>query len=115
MYASSDTTDLLQKRVPLVPLLYDSHWITYFQDMSPFDINIKPLTARSTRGTPDNVTSPSARAVSHTILRAISTCEVVNLEIRLPLTPKRIKAVGPQKRKATAFRTKATERANADH
>ncbi|KAG2214756.1 hypothetical protein INT45_001352 [Circinella minor] len=86
-----------------------------FIDESAFDINMKPPTARSARGTPAIVTSPSARAVSHTILGAISTCGVVNMEIRVPLTPKRIKVVGAQKRKATAVKSKATGGTNAGH
>lgn len=65
-----------------------------FIDESAFDINMKPPTARSARGTPAIVTSPSARAISHTILGAISVCGVVNMEIRVPLTPKIIKVVG---------------------
>ncbi|KAI9265464.1 hypothetical protein EDC94DRAFT_647413 [Helicostylum pulchrum] len=77
-----------------------------FIDESAFDINMKPPTARSARGTPAIVTSPSARTISHTILGAISVCGVVNMEIRVPLTPKIIKVVGAQKRKATAMKAK---------
>ncbi|GAA5815982.1 hypothetical protein MFLAVUS_009501 [Mucor flavus] len=73
---------------------------------SAFDVNMKSPTARSIRGTPAIVTSPSARAISHTILGAISTCGVVNMEIRVPLTPKRIRVVGAPKRKATAAKSK---------
>jgi hypothetical protein len=43
-----------------------------FVDESAFDINMRPTKARSTKGTRAVVTTPSARAVSHTILGAIS-------------------------------------------
>lgn len=86
-----------------------------FIDESALDINMKPPTARSARGTPAIVTSPSARAISHTILGAISAQGVVNMEIRVPLTPKRIKVVGGQKRKATAVKAKTPGGTNAGH
>jgi hypothetical protein len=71
-----------------------------FVDESAFDINMRPAAARSTKGTPAVVTTPSARAVSHTILGAISAFGVVNIEIRLPNSkPKRIKVDGSRKRK----------------
>ncbi|KAI8636756.1 hypothetical protein BD408DRAFT_425606 [Parasitella parasitica] len=59
-----------------------------FIDESAFDINMKPLTARSIRGTPAIVITPSARAVSHTILGTISVIGVVNMKIRIPNTQK---------------------------
>ncbi|KAI8988912.1 hypothetical protein BDB01DRAFT_889124, partial [Pilobolus umbonatus] len=58
-------------------------------DESEFDINIKPSTARSTRSIPAIVTAPSAKAVSHTILGTICLLGVVNMEICVPLKPKR--------------------------
>ncbi|KAG0184917.1 hypothetical protein DFQ28_010231 [Apophysomyces sp. BC1034] len=71
-----------------------------FVDESAFDINMRPSTARSAKGTPAIVTTPSTHAVSHTILGAISAMGVVNIEIRLPnLKPKRIKVDGSRKRK----------------
>lgn len=51
-----------------------------FIDESAFDINIKLSIARSARGTPAVVTTPSAKAVSHTILGAICLLGVVNME-----------------------------------
>jgi hypothetical protein len=74
-----------------------------FVNESAFDINMRPATGRSTKGTPAVVTTPSARAVSHTILGAISALGVVNIEIRLPNSkPKRIKVDGARKRKQPA-------------
>ncbi|OAC99616.1 hypothetical protein MUCCIDRAFT_167033 [Mucor lusitanicus CBS 277.49] len=71
-----------------------------FVDESAFDINMRPATARSASGTPAIVTTPSTRAVSHTILGAISAMGVVNIEIRLPnMKPKKIKVDGARKRK----------------
>lgn len=71
-----------------------------FVDESRFDINMRPTTARSTKGTPAIVTTPSARAVSHTILGVISAMGVVNIKIRVPNSkPKKIKADEACKRK----------------
>lgn len=71
-----------------------------FADESAFDINMRPSTARSAKGTPAIATTSSTRAVSHTILGAISAMGVVNIEIRLPnVKPKRIKVDGARKRK----------------
>lgn len=50
-----------------------------FIDESAFDIDMKPLTARSIRGTPAIFITPSAQAVSHTVLGTISVIEVVNM------------------------------------
>jgi hypothetical protein len=86
-----------------------------FIDESAFDINIKPLTARPTRGTPAIVTTPSAKAVSHTILGAICVLGVANMEVCVPLIPKRIKVIGAKKRKAVATATKTQGGTNADH
>lgn len=86
-----------------------------FIDESGFDINMKPSTARSARGTPAIVTTPSAKAASHTILGAICVLGVVNIEIRVPLTPKRIKVAGARKRKATAATSKSQGGTNAGH
>lgn len=71
-----------------------------FVDESDFDINIRPSTARSAKGTPAIITTPSARAVPHTILGAISVMDVVNIEIMLPNSkPKRVNVDGSRKRK----------------
>lgn len=45
---------------------------------------------------------PTAR--SATILEAISTMGVINIDIQVPVPPKKIKAVGSHKRKATAIK-----------
>ncbi|KAG1096685.1 hypothetical protein G6F42_018321 [Rhizopus arrhizus] len=71
-----------------------------FVDESAFDINMRPSTARSAKGTPAIFTTPSTHAVSHTILGAISAMGVVNIEIGLHnLKPKRIRVDGSRKRK----------------
>ncbi|KAL9538562.1 hypothetical protein MBANPS3_010839 [Mucor bainieri] len=71
-----------------------------FVDESALDMNMRPSTARSAKGTPAIVTTPSTCAASHTILGAISAMGVVNIEVRLSnLKPKRIKADGSRKRK----------------
>ncbi|KAI9249562.1 hypothetical protein EDC94DRAFT_589102 [Helicostylum pulchrum] len=75
-----------------------------FIDESAFDINIRPSTGRSARGTPAVVITPSTKAISHTILGAISAMGVINIEIRVPVPPKKIKVVGSRKRKSTAVK-----------
>ncbi|GAA5809157.1 hypothetical protein MFLAVUS_002562 [Mucor flavus] len=60
---------------------------------------MRGLTARSTKGTPAVVVTPTTRAISHTILGAVSASGVVNLEVRVPIAPKRIKVDGARKRK----------------
>jgi hypothetical protein len=60
-----------------------------FVDVSAFNINIRSSITSSAKGTPAIVTTPSARAVSHTILGAIPAMNAVNIEIGLPnLKPK---------------------------
>lgn len=72
-------------------------------DGSAFDINMRPSTARSARGTPAVIITPSTKAASHTILGVISSMGVVNTEIRVPVpSKKKKKVIGSRKRKATA-------------
>lgn len=78
-----------------------------FIDESVFDINIKPSTARSTRGTPANVTTPSAKAISHSILGCnLSAWSSQHGDLC---------AFEAKKRKATATTTKTQGGTNADH
>lgn len=86
-----------------------------FIDESAFDINMRPSTARSARGTPAVIITPSTKAASHTILGAISSMGVVNIEIRVPVPPKKIKVVGSRKRKATAPIKTSSAGTNAGH
>lgn len=71
-----------------------------FIDESAFDINKKPSTARSTRGTPATDITRSKRATSHTLLGAICVLGIVKMKICVPLAPKRVKVVGARKKKA---------------
>ncbi|KAG0939761.1 hypothetical protein G6F57_005649 [Rhizopus arrhizus] len=86
-----------------------------FIDESAFDINMRPPTARSARGTPVIITTPTTRAISHTILGAICPMGVVNMEIRVPLKSKRIKVAGSRKRKSPAAKKPATGGTNSGH
>ncbi|KAI9366530.1 hypothetical protein BD770DRAFT_405804 [Pilaira anomala] len=70
-----------------------------FVDKSAFDINMRPPTARSARGTPVIITTPTTRAINHMILGAICPMGVVNMENRVPLKSKRIKVAGSRKKK----------------
>ncbi|KAG1467189.1 hypothetical protein G6F56_004546 [Rhizopus delemar] len=85
---------------------YDNSDMDYLQncvfiDESGFDINMRPSYGRSARNTPAIVITPSTKAESHSILGAISTVGVVNIDVRVPQMNKRIKVVGGRKRKNT--------------
>ncbi|KAK4515513.1 TPT domain-containing protein [Mucor velutinosus] len=56
--------------------------------------------AWSARGTQAVIESPSARAVSHTVIGAVSAIGVVNVSLRDPGNVKERKVVGAKKRKA---------------
>ncbi|KAI9254378.1 hypothetical protein EDC94DRAFT_678950 [Helicostylum pulchrum] len=74
-----------------------------FVDESAFDINMRPPSGCSVKGTPAITTTSTTRAVSHTVLGAISTKFVVAMELRNPQEErsKRIKIVhSGRKRKA---------------
>lgn len=55
-----------------------------FVDESAFDINMRPPGGWSIKGTPAIVITPTTRAVSHTVLGAISAKYVVSMELRNP-------------------------------
>jgi hypothetical protein len=78
-----------------------------FIDESAFDINMRTSTARSARGTPAVVIIPSTKAISHTILGAISAMEVINIEIRV--------LVGIRKRKTTTIKKRSFGGTNSGH
>jgi hypothetical protein len=60
---------------------------------------MRPAYARSERNTPAVVTTPTTQAVSHKTLGAICAKGVVNIDIRVPQKPKKIKVDGGRKRK----------------
>lgn len=70
-----------------------------FLDESGFDINMTRGRAWSAIGKPAIVETPSGRAVSHTVLGAISSADVVYVSMREPGNIKRRKVVGATKRK----------------
>jgi hypothetical protein len=71
-----------------------------FLDESGFDINMTRGRAWSAVGEPAVVETPFGRAVSHTVLGAISFAGVVNVSMREPGNIKRRKVIGATKRKA---------------
>lgn len=74
-----------------------------FIDEAGFDINMKPSRAWAPRGQMAVTTSPTTRAPSHTIIGAISTVGVINLSIRVPKQPPKVRKVqGGKKRKNPA-------------
>ncbi|OBZ81029.1 hypothetical protein A0J61_10922, partial [Choanephora cucurbitarum] len=54
-----------------------------FIDESGFDINMRPSYGRLASGAPAIASKPSAKAESHSILCAIATVGVVNIEVRV--------------------------------
>lgn len=73
-----------------------------FMDEAGFNINMRSPFVRSMRGAPAIVETPTTRAITHTVLGAITAKDVIALEIREPLKPKKIKIAGGRKRKAPA-------------
>lgn len=73
-----------------------------FWDEAGFSINMRSPNARSIRGTPAIVETPTSRALSHTILGAISANDVLTIEIREPMRPKKVKVDVRKKRKKPA-------------
>lgn len=73
-----------------------------FVDEAGFSINMRSPNARSIRGTPAIVETLTSRALSHTILGAISANDVITIEIREPMRPKKVKVDGRKKRKKPA-------------
>ncbi|EIE81429.1 hypothetical protein RO3G_06134 [Rhizopus delemar RA 99-880] len=55
-----------------------------FVDESAFNINMRPSSGWAEKGKPAIVTSPSTKAVSHTILGAISSKFILSMELRNP-------------------------------
>lgn len=70
-----------------------------FVDEAGFNINMRSPNARSVKGTPAIIETPTTRAITHTILGAITAHDVISIQIREPLKPKRVKVDGSQKRK----------------
>lgn len=74
-----------------------------FVDESAFDINMRPPSGWSVKGIPAITTTPTTKAVSHTVLGAISTKFVIAIELCNPQEErsKRIEIVhSGRKRKA---------------
>ncbi|KAG1048041.1 hypothetical protein G6F43_009546 [Rhizopus delemar] len=104
--ARNDTTKIAAR------LAWVKHWtmtdMNYlgncvFVDESVFNINMRPSGGWSEKGTPAIVTTPSTRAISHTVLGVISARFIVSMELRNPQEEwsKRIKIdYGNRKRKA---------------
>ncbi|OAD74850.1 hypothetical protein PHYBLDRAFT_144210 [Phycomyces blakesleeanus NRRL 1555(-)] len=74
-----------------------------FVDKSGFDINMRPPSAWSKVGTPAIVETKSTKGDSHSILGAISSIGVVDIELRVTEKPKQCKVDGVErKRKQTS-------------
>jgi transposase len=86
-----------------------------FIDESGFDINMRRSRGWAARGSPAVITTPSARAVSHTIIGAISAFGVVNISLREPGNVKRRKVVGATKRKSPEDRISVPKGTTSGH
>lgn len=71
-----------------------------FIDESGFHINMRRSRAWSKKGTEAIVPIDMTKAPSHSVIGAISARGVVNMCLRVPLAPKKIKIQGGKKRKA---------------
>ncbi|KAI9266606.1 hypothetical protein BDA99DRAFT_419813, partial [Phascolomyces articulosus] len=60
-----------------------------FVDETTFNISMRSPNARSLKGTSAVIETPTTRAVTHTILGAITAHGVISVEIREPLKPKK--------------------------
>jgi len=76
---------------------YLDNWV--FVDETGFNINMRGPFARSMKGTPAIVETPTTRAITHTVLGAITAKDFIALEVREPLKPKKIKIAGGRNRK----------------
>ena len=81
--------------------------ICVFIDESGFDINMRRSRGWSTRGTQAVIETSSARAVSHTVIGAITAHGVLNISLRDTGNTKKRKVDGAKKRKATDAAVKA--------
>lgn len=79
----------------------DMNYLTncVFVDEAGFNINMGSPNARSIRGTPAVVETPTTRAITHTILGAITAQDFISVEISAPLKLKKVKVDGSRKRK----------------
>lgn len=70
-----------------------------FIDESDFDINMRRSRAWSRKDTEAIIPTSSTRAVSYTVIGAISVIGVVNITMKVPLPLKKIKIQGGKKKK----------------
>jgi hypothetical protein len=72
-----------------------------FIDESGFDINLKPSRAWAPKGKDAIVERPKTRAISHSIIGCISAVGVINVNIRVPSSPPKIRKIQGGKKNAT--------------
>jgi hypothetical protein len=102
--AARNDRDTFEKRLHWVKQWAetDMNFLTncVFIDKSGFNINMRSVTARSTRGKPAIVITPITKVVSHSVLGAISAFGILSVEIRIPHSFKKRKVDSDLKRKA---------------
>jgi transposase len=73
-----------------------------FIDESGFNINMRASRAWGPKGKQAKVVTPTTKGISHSILGCISARGVINVSVRLPKAPAKIRKIqGGRKRKAT--------------
>ncbi|OAD65646.1 hypothetical protein PHYBLDRAFT_153339 [Phycomyces blakesleeanus NRRL 1555(-)] len=86
-----------------------------FVDESGFDINMRPPSAWSKVGTPAIVETKSTKGDSHSILGAISSIGVVDIELRVTEKPKQRKVDGVGQQRKQTSNQKRREGAKTGH
>lgn len=84
-----NSPDNLEKRHSWIKKWAETTDMNYLQncvfvDEAGFNINMRSPNARSIRGTPAIVETPTTRAITHTILGAITANDIIAIEIREP-------------------------------
>ncbi|CEG71373.1 hypothetical protein RMATCC62417_07117 [Rhizopus microsporus] len=102
-----NSPDNLEKRHSWIKKWAETTDMNYLQncvfvDEAGFNINMRSSNARSIRGTPAIVETSTTRAITHTILGAITANDIIAIEIREPPKPKKAKIDGGRKRKKPA-------------
>lgn len=106
-----NSPDNLEKRHSWINKWVETTDMNYLQncvfvDEVGFNINMKSPNARSIRGTPAMVETPTTCAVMHSILGVITANDIIAIEIRELLKPKKVKIDGGRKRKKPVAKKK---------
>ncbi|CEP10892.1 hypothetical protein [Parasitella parasitica] len=100
-------TNMSNRKPPQLKNEYKQHLVQFFDKFPQATrrdalvlINMKSPNARSVKSTPAIIETPTTRAIAHTILGSITAPNVISIQIREPLKPKRVKVDGSQKERS---------------